>query len=37
VKLIQEKIGNTLNHIGIGNNFMHGAPIAEKLRKSIDK
>jgi hypothetical protein len=37
VKLIQEKIGNTLDHIGIGNNFMNRTPIAQQLRESIDK
>jgi hypothetical protein len=37
VKLIQEKIGNTVNHIGMGNNFMNGTPIARQLRESIDK
>jgi hypothetical protein len=33
VKLIQEKIGNTLDHIGIGNNFLNRIPIAQQLRK----
>jgi hypothetical protein len=37
VKLIQEKIGNTLYHIGLGNNFMNRTPIAQQLRESIDK
>jgi hypothetical protein len=37
VKLIQEKIGNTLDNIGIGNNFMNGTPIAQQLREKIDK
>jgi hypothetical protein len=37
VKLLQEKTGNTLYHIGIGNNFMNGVPIAQQLRESIDK
>jgi hypothetical protein len=37
VKLLQGKIGNTLDHIGIGNNFMNGIPIAQQLRESIDK
>jgi hypothetical protein len=36
VKLIQEKIGNTLDHIGIGNNFIR-IPVAQQLRESIDK
>jgi hypothetical protein len=37
VKLIQEKIGSTLTHIGIDNNFMNGTPITQQLRESIDK
>jgi hypothetical protein len=36
-EIIQEKIGSTLNHIFIGNNFMNGTPIAQQLRGSIDK
>jgi hypothetical protein len=30
LKLIQEKIGNILGHIGIGKNFMNGIPIAHQ-------
>jgi hypothetical protein len=37
VKLIQEKIDNTLDHIGIGNIFMNRTLIAQHLRESIDK
>jgi hypothetical protein len=37
VKLIQENIENTLNHIGIGNNFRNETPLAQQLRESIDK
>jgi hypothetical protein len=37
VKLIQGKIGNTLDHIGIGSNFMNGIPIVQQLRGSNDK
>jgi hypothetical protein len=37
VKLIQEKIKNTLDHIGIGNKFMNRTLIAQQLRESIDK
>jgi hypothetical protein len=29
VKLIQEKIGNILDHIGISNNFMNATPIPQ--------
>jgi hypothetical protein len=32
-----DKIRNTLDHIGIGNNFMNGTPIAQQLREKIDK
>jgi hypothetical protein len=37
VKLIQEKLVNTLDHIVIGNNFMDRTLIAQQLRESIDK
>jgi hypothetical protein len=37
VKLIQEKIGNTVNHIDIGNSIMSETPKAQQLRESIDK
>jgi hypothetical protein len=37
VKLIQRKTGNTLEHIGMGNNFINRTPIAQQLRESIDK
>jgi hypothetical protein len=37
VKLIQEKIRNTLDHTGIGNDFMNGTLITQQLRESIDK
>jgi hypothetical protein len=30
------KIGNTLDHIGIGNNFMNKILIAQQLRERID-
>jgi hypothetical protein len=35
--LIQEKVGNTLELIGIGKNFLNGTPAAQQLRDSIDK
>jgi hypothetical protein len=35
VKLIQEKTGNTLDHIG--NNFMNRTPISQQLKESVDK
>jgi hypothetical protein len=37
LKLNQAKIGNTLDHIGLGNNFVTGTPVAQQLRKNIDK
>jgi hypothetical protein len=37
VKLLQERIGETLEHIGIGNNFLNITPIAQQLRKMIEK
>jgi hypothetical protein len=36
-KLFQEQIGNTLEHISIGNNFMKRTLIAQQLREKIDK
>jgi hypothetical protein len=35
--LIQERVGNTLELIGIGKNFLNGTPAAQKLRGNIDK
>jgi hypothetical protein len=37
LKLIQERVGNTLKLIGIGKNFLNGTPAAQQLRDSIDK
>jgi hypothetical protein len=37
LKLVQEKVGNTLELIGIGKNFLSGTPAAQQLRHSIDK
>jgi hypothetical protein len=37
LKLIQEGIGNTLELIGIGKNFLKGTPAAQQIRDSIDK
>jgi hypothetical protein len=36
MKLIQEKIANTVGHISIGNNFMNTTPIPQQL-ESINK
>jgi hypothetical protein len=37
LKLIQEKVGNTLELVDIGKNFLNGTPTAQQLRDSIDK
>jgi hypothetical protein len=35
--LVQEKVGNTLELIDIGKNFLNGTPAAQQLRDNIDK
>jgi hypothetical protein len=35
--LVQERVGNTLELIGIVKNFLNGTPAAQQLRDSIDK
>jgi hypothetical protein len=35
--LVQERVGNTLEVIGIGKDFLNGTPAAQQLRESIDK
>jgi hypothetical protein len=37
LNLVQERVGNTLELIGIGKNFLNGTPAAQQLRDSIDK
>jgi hypothetical protein len=37
LKLLQERIGNTVEHIGIGKIFLNRIPIAQQLRERIDK
>jgi hypothetical protein len=37
LKLLQERKERTLEHIGIGNNFLNRTPIAQQLRGRIDK
>jgi hypothetical protein len=37
LKLIQARLGYTLEVIGIGKDFLNGTPAAQKLRESIDK
>jgi hypothetical protein len=35
--LVQERVGNTLELICIGKDFLNGTPVAQQLRDSIDK
>jgi hypothetical protein len=35
--LIQERVGNTLELVGIGKNFLNETPAAQQRRDSIDK
>jgi Ran GTPase-activating protein (RanGAP) involved in mRNA processing and transport len=35
--LLQERIGKTLGHIGIGNNFLNKTPMVQQLRERTDK
>jgi hypothetical protein len=37
LKLVQERVGNTLELIGIGKYFLNRTPAAQQLRESIDK
>jgi hypothetical protein len=37
LKLIQERVGNTLELIGIDKDFLSGTPAAQQVRDSIDK
>jgi hypothetical protein len=37
LKLVQEGVGNTLEVIGRGNDFLNRTPEAQQLRESIDK
>jgi hypothetical protein len=37
LKLIQERVGNTLELIGKGKDFCNGTPASQQLRDSIDK
>jgi hypothetical protein len=34
---VQERVGNTVEAIGIGNDFVNRTPAAQQLRQSIDK
>jgi hypothetical protein len=35
--LIQERVGNTLELVGVGKNFLNETPAAQQLRDSINK
>jgi hypothetical protein len=37
LKLVQERVGNTLEHTGTGNNLLHSTPMAQQLGEGIDK
>jgi hypothetical protein len=37
LKLVQERVGNTLKVIGIGKEFLNRTPAAQQLRESVDK
>jgi len=37
LKLIEEKMGKNLKHMGIGENFLNKTPMAYALRSRIDK
>jgi hypothetical protein len=36
-KVLQERVGDTLGYIGIGNNFLNKSLIPQLLRERIDK
>jgi hypothetical protein len=37
LKLVQERVGNTLELIDIDKDFLNRTPVAQQLRESIDK
>jgi hypothetical protein len=37
LNLIEEKVGKSLKHMGIGDNFLNRTPMAYVLRATIDK
>jgi hypothetical protein len=37
LNLIEEKVGNSLKHIGTGHKFLNRTPMAQALRSTIDK
>jgi hypothetical protein len=36
LKLLQERVGTTLEHIGISDNFLNRTPIAQQLKEKIE-
>jgi hypothetical protein len=37
LKKLQEVVGNTLEHIDIGNDFPYRTPVAQQLRERMNK
>jgi hypothetical protein len=37
LKLLQERVGNILEHIGISNDFLNRTSMAQQLRERTDK
>jgi hypothetical protein len=37
LKLIEEKVGKSLGHMGTGENFLNRTPMTYALRSTIDK
>jgi hypothetical protein len=37
LKLQEESLEKTLEHIGIGNAFLSGSPVAQDIRERVDK
>jgi hypothetical protein len=37
LKLVEERVGNTLELISIGKDFLNGTPAVQQLRDNIDK
>ena len=37
LKLTEEKVGNSLEHTGTGDNFLNRTPMAQALKTTIDK
>jgi hypothetical protein len=37
LNLIEERVGNTVEHIGTGEYFLNRTPVAQVLRSTIDK